>query len=71
MGIKNANGSVIAFQDSDDEWLPNKLEKQLDLMENTNASVSFVALLKLMNQMGVRGFIHTTLMVALLLTILF
>jgi glycosyltransferase involved in cell wall biosynthesis len=32
-GIKMAGGSYIAFQDSDDEWLPPKLEKQMALFD--------------------------------------
>jgi glycosyltransferase involved in cell wall biosynthesis len=35
IGIKNSRGKFIAFQDSDDEWLPEKLQKQLDCFNKT------------------------------------
>lgn len=34
LGAKNANGDYLAFLDSDDEWLPNKLAIQNDYLSN-------------------------------------
>jgi glycosyltransferase involved in cell wall biosynthesis len=33
-GINEAQGDYIAFQDSDDKWLTNKLEKQMQVFQN-------------------------------------
>ena len=40
-GIEKARGSFIAFQDSDDEWLPEKLAKQISFMIENNIEASF------------------------------
>jgi len=41
-GIKAAKGEFIAFQDSDDEWLSDKLEKQVKILANAPPNVGVV-----------------------------
>ncbi|MFK4307406.1 teichuronic acid biosynthesis glycosyltransferase TuaG [Bacillus sp. RC242] len=51
-GINQAKGQYIAFLDSDDLWLPQKLEKQLAFMQTNNIAFSFTSY-QIMNQDGV------------------
>lgn len=39
--IRRSNGDYLAFLDSDDIWLPEKLEKQINFMVDNNCDFSF------------------------------
>lgn len=41
-GIKTAKGEFIAFLDDDDEWLPEKVEKQVQALKSSGQEVSLV-----------------------------
>lgn len=41
-GIQNASGHWIAFLDSDDQWLPDRIEKQHQLIESSDIDLAWV-----------------------------
>lgn len=41
IAIDNANGFCIAFLDADDQWLPNKLQVEMNLMLQGNLDIVF------------------------------
>lgn len=55
VGIENAKGRYIAFLDSDDLWLPTKLEHQLQVFEHEKDAVIVYANYK---RMSLDGKIH-------------
>lgn len=42
MGIKAAQGEYVGFLDDDDEWLPEKLSLQTEILDKESADVGFV-----------------------------
>lgn len=55
--IENANGRYIAFCDSDDLWLPGKLEKQLDFMNGMGCALSHTSYLTCDESSNITGII--------------
>lgn len=53
-GIKISKGEWIAFCDSDDEWLPTKLEKQIAMAKKLNCKASCTNAIRKMNGINVR-----------------
>lgn len=51
--IRLARGRYIAFLDSDDAWMPEKLEKQLALFERTDAPLTYTNYVKIRRQQQV------------------
>jgi glycosyltransferase involved in cell wall biosynthesis len=63
-GIENAKGRFIAFLDSDDMWVPQKLEKQIKFMNNKGAVLSYTAYQKIDEQGNPGGVVHVPLRVS-------
>lgn len=41
IGLEHARGDYLAFLDSDDRWLPEKLKLQIEFMKKTGARISY------------------------------
>ena len=50
IGIKNSNGSIITFIDSDDTWHPQKLKKQLNFLNKNNYNFIFCGYKKILKK---------------------
>lgn len=51
-GIKYSKGKYVAFIDPDDIWKPNKIEKQINLIESSNADIVYSSY-NIVNERGI------------------
>ena len=60
LGMRKSKNEYVAFLDSDDFWLPNKLEKQINFMRLNNYSFTFTDyfLIKKINTDGPKKVIY-------------
>ncbi|WP_158250002.1 glycosyltransferase family 2 protein [Zhongshania marina] len=47
LGVQNATGDFVAFQDSDDIWFPNKLRRQVEALCAKSAEFCFSSFIRL------------------------
>lgn len=55
LGIKMSKGRFLAFLDSDDLWLPDKLEKQIAFMNRKKCGFSYTEYRQFVNKSDVAG----------------
>jgi len=54
IGIKNSNGSIVTFIDSDDTWHPQKLKKQLKFLNKNNHNFIFCGYKKIFKKKSIK-----------------
>lgn len=51
-GIQKARGELVAFLDSDDEWMPDKLEKQVKVFQQKGDDIIVFSNMEYINERG-------------------
>lgn len=55
LGIQLSNGDWIAFLDSDDRWLPNKLSAQFDIIDSSSFNIDFIGCARNNEELNIFG----------------